>query len=153
MFSKACEYGIKAVVYIAIQSKEDRRVKIGDIAENTGTPEAFTAKVLGTLTKQNLVESIKGPYGGFEMTKAQREKIKLSQIVKAIDGDAIYKACSMGMAECSDKNPCLLHHQYVNVRMELKKMLESTTIEQLAIGVKSGKTILNGERYLKECKR
>ena len=72
MFSKACEYGIKAVVYIAIQSKEDRRVKIGDIAENTGTPEAFTAKVLGTLTKQNLVESIKGPYGGFEMTKAQR---------------------------------------------------------------------------------
>ena len=54
MFSKSCEYGIKAIIYIATQSLEDVRVKIGDVAENTGTPEAFTAKILGSLTKHNI---------------------------------------------------------------------------------------------------
>ncbi|MCB0507410.1 MAG: Rrf2 family transcriptional regulator [Chitinophagales bacterium] len=132
MFSKACEYGLKALVYIATQSAENKRVKIGDIAENTGTPVAFTAKILGTLTKHEFVDSLKGPYGGFEMTKKQRDEIKLSQVVNAIDGDSIYKACSMGMSECSDENPCILHHKYVKVRNEIRKMLETTTISQLA---------------------
>ena len=57
MFSKACEHGIKAIIYIATQSIEGRRVKIGDVAEHSGSPEAFTAKVLGALTKHKIVNS------------------------------------------------------------------------------------------------
>lgn len=160
MFSKACEYGIKAMVYVAVQSINDKRVKVGDIAENIGTPEAFTAKILGALTKANYIDSIKGPYGGFEMSKTQREKLKLSEIVKSIDGDEIYKACSMGMKECSDKNPCILHHKYVKVRQEIKHMLETTTIENLAQEVVSGNSIISKEIFqnssiknrIKKCK-
>ena len=49
MFSKTCEYGIKAVLYIASQSLENKRVKIGDIVQNIDSPEAFTSKILGVL--------------------------------------------------------------------------------------------------------
>ena len=45
MFSKACEYGIRATIYIAMQSKEGNRVSLKDIADQTNSPVAFTAKI------------------------------------------------------------------------------------------------------------
>ena len=65
MFSKSCEYGIKAVIYITTQSLEGRRIKVGEIAENSDLPLAFTAKLLGILTKVNIVRSQTGTNGGF----------------------------------------------------------------------------------------
>src|SRR5690554_7558523 len=67
MFSKTCEYGIKAVLYIASQSLENKRVKIGDIVQNIDSPEAFTSKILGVLSKNEIISSQTGPNGGYEV--------------------------------------------------------------------------------------
>ena len=142
MFSKACEHGIKAIIYIATQSLEGRRVKIGDIVEHSGSPEAFTAKVLGALTKYDIVNSHTGPYGGFDISAAQMKQLKMSDIVNAIDGDAIYNGCGMGLSECRNEQPCPMHEKFVRVRREIKEMLTTTTIYDLALGLKSGKTVL-----------
>ncbi len=142
MFSKACEYGIKAIIYIATRSLEGHRVKIGDVADNSGSPEAFTAKILGTLTKSNIVNSLKGPYGGFEMDIDRMKQIKVSEIVYAIDGDSIYNGCALGLSECSNETPCPMHDKFFKIRDELKKMLETTTVYDLATELKSGKSIL-----------
>jgi len=142
MFSKSCEYGIKAITYIATQSLDGNRVKIGDVAENSGSPEAFTAKILGTLTKRSIVRSLKGPNGGFEMDTERMKRIKISEIVYAIDGDAIYNGCALGLSECNPVEPCPMHDRFVKVRDDLKKMLETTTIYDLATKLKSGKSTL-----------
>lgn len=142
MFSKACEYGIKAIIYIATQSMQGRRVKIGDIVEHVGSPEAFTAKILGQLTREQLVSSHTGPYGGFEIDVNKMKQIKVSEIVFAIDGDEVYNGCGLGLSECSSLQPCPMHDKFVKVRAELKKMLVTTTVYDLAMGLKSGKTIL-----------
>lgn len=142
MFSKACEYGIKAIVYIAMQSLEGKRVKIGDVVENSGSPLAFTGKVLGALTKHNIVDSLTGPHGGFYIDLGRMKRIRASDIVFAIDGDSVYNGCGLGLTECSSAQPCPMHDKFVKVRTELKKMLETTTVYDLAIGLKSGKTIL-----------
>jgi len=142
MFSKACEYGIKAMIYIATQSLDGRRVKIGDVAENSGSPEAFTAKVLGLLTKHNIVISQKGPNGGFEIEKSRMKEIKLSRIVFAIDGDSIYNGCGLGLEECDANHPCPLHEKFYQIRFELKKMLETTSIFDLATKHKNGEIVL-----------
>ncbi len=126
------------MVYIATQSLENKRVKLGDISNHTGSPEAFTSKILGLLSKNQLIQSIKGPNGGFEMDSNSIKNISLSQVVYAIDGDDIYRACSMGMPECNDERPCLLHHKYVKVRGEIKRMLETTTIYHLAKELNDG---------------
>ena len=94
MFSKACEHGLKAMIYIASKSMESERVKIGEVAEHTGTPEAFTAKVLSTLSRHELLHSIKGPYGGFEMDQQQMHQVRLADIVSAIDGDKLFEGCA-----------------------------------------------------------
>ncbi len=142
MFSKACEYGIKAIIYIATQSMQEKRVKIGDIADNVGSPEAFTAKILGALVKHDIVQSLTGPYGGFQIDKGKIESIKLSEIVFAIDGDSIYNGCGLGLSECNEIHPCPVHDKFVKIRADLKSFLHTTTIHELAAGIKSGKTLL-----------
>lgn len=144
MFSKACEHGIKAIIYIATQSLEGKRVKVGDIVRNSGSPEAFTAKVLGTLTRHNIVNSLTGPYGGFDISLGRMKQIKVIDIVHAIDGDDVYKGCVLGLSECGGEQPCPMHDKFVKVKAALTAALESTSIYDLAKGHKSGKTILMG---------
>lgn len=142
MFSKACEYGIKATIFIAIKSYEGVRVSPKEIAKEIDSPQAFTAKILQALVKHDVVNSIKGAYGGFEIDKNKIPKIKLSQIVNAIDGDAIYKGCGLGMKACDENHPCPVHDKFKSVRDELKHMLENTNLEELALNIKSGTSFL-----------
>lgn len=143
MFSKACEYAIRATIYIAVQSNQDNRVGIKDISKEIDSPEAFTAKILQQLSKNKIINSIKGPNGGFEIDKKEMSKIKLSHIVMAIDGDAIYKGCGLGFKQCSEKQPCPVHDKFKVVRDELKHMLETTNVLELSVGLKKGLTFLH----------
>lgn len=142
MFSKSCEYGIRAVIYIASQSLEYRRVKIREVAQQTDSPEAFTAKIVGTLTKHHIVRSQKGPSGGLEIDIESMKNTNISEIVLAIDGDAVYKGCGLGMSQCNADNPCPMHEKFAIIRAELKQMLENTSIYELATNLKNGKSTL-----------
>ncbi|MDW5290675.1 Rrf2 family transcriptional regulator [Formosa sp. PL04] len=142
MFSKACEYGIRASIFIALSSLEERRVSPKEIAKEINSPEAFTAKILQALAKHNVVNSIKGAHGGFEINKKDIKTIKLSDIVDAIDGDNIYKGCGLGLHECDENRPCPMHEKFKSVRDELRYMLESTDLESLALDIKLGETFL-----------
>ncbi len=141
MFSKACEYGIKAMISLARQSSDGRLVSLKEIAASIESPEAFTAKILQQLRKQKLLHSVKGKAGGFKLGSRQ-EEICLSQIVGAIDGDKIFTGCGLGLKTCSEAQPCPIHHQFKVVRDELKAMLESTTLADLSNGLDIGTTYL-----------
>ena len=65
MFSKSCEYGIKAVVYIAQQSLKNERVRVNDIVKEIDSPTAFTAKTLQILAKEKIISSVMGHAGGY----------------------------------------------------------------------------------------
>ncbi len=142
MFSKTCEYAIRAAVYIATQTLEDRRVSLIDTAKQIGSPEAFTAKILQELVRNNIVNSMKGPSGGFGIERSKLSKIRLSQIVYAFDGDSIYKGCGLGLAECSEKEPCPVHEKFKVIRNQLRGMLENTSLLELALGLEKGLTVL-----------
>lgn len=142
MFSKACEYGIRATTYIAMQSLKNRRVSLKEIAEEIDSPVAFTAKILQILSKNNVVDSTKGAYGGFEITKIQIHNLKLSEIVNAIDGDTIYAGCGLGLKECNADKPCPVHDKFVDIRNDLKQMLENTSLYEMTTGLEVGLTFL-----------
>lgn len=142
MFSKACEYGIRASIFIALNSLEGRRVSPKEISKEINSPEAFTAKILQALARHHVVKSIKGAHGGFEIDKKDIKTIKLSDIVDAIDGDNIYKGCGLGLHECNEDKPCPMHDKFKSVRDQLREMLESTDLESLALDIKLGETFL-----------
>lgn len=142
MFSKACEYGIRAVIHIAVKSNEGERASLKEISKEINSPEAFTAKVLQLLAKNNIIDSIKGPNGGFLIEKKKLSKIKLSQIVLAIDGDSVYKGCGLGLQHCSEIRPCPAHDKFKTIRNDLCHMLENTSMLELSLGLKDGLTFL-----------
>ena len=142
MFSKTCEYGIRAAIFIASESYQHPRVGLRDIAQKIDSHEAFTAKILQILSKNNIIHSIKGVGGGFEIPKENMSQIKLSQIVTALDGNRVFTGCGLGLKQCSEDHPCPVHDKFKSIRNELAFMLENTNLEELAIGIKSGDTFL-----------
>lgn len=142
MFSKACEYGIRATIYIAKQSQLGKKVSLKEVAEAIESPIAYTSKILQLLSRNQIINSDKGPTGGFSIDVVKLEKVKLSTIVFAIDGDSIYKGCGLGLKKCNEHMPCPVHHQFKIVRDELKKMLETTTIQSLVLDLENGLTFL-----------
>lgn len=142
MFSKACEYGIRATIYIALQSLQGNRVNLKDISQEIDSPVAFTAKILQQLAKDNIVESIKGPNGGFQIAKENIDSIKLIQIVSAIDGNKIFKGCALGLNECNELYPCPVHFKFKEIRDDLEEMTRNTSIYEMATGLETGLTFL-----------
>ena len=142
MFSKTCEYGIRATIFIASESYQNKRVGLKDIAKKIDSPEAFTAKILQILSKDNIINSIKGVGGGFEIPRETMKEIKLAQIVNALEGDRVFTGCGLGLTHCSDDHPCPMHEKFKSIRSELAFMLENTNLEELASGIKTSDTFL-----------
>lgn len=141
MFSKACEYAIRAALYISVKSIGGSKLGIQEIAKETDSPTHFTAKILQRLARQGIISSIKGPNGGFFLDPKSRP-IPLNAIVKAIDGDDILHSCSLGLKVCSNKFPCPIHNEIMAYKDRLRKVMNEKTVQQLAIDLAQGKTFL-----------
>ncbi|MGN6215088.1 RrF2 family transcriptional regulator [Parafilimonas sp.] len=128
MFSKTCEYAIRAMIFIAQKTRQDSRVGIKEIAKGINSPEHFIAKILQDLTRKGLLQSAKGPSGGFYLDKASMKQ-SLADVVKAVDGDKIFYGCGLGLKQCSETKPCPIHFEFKKVRQGLFDMLQNTRID------------------------
>ena len=143
IFSKACEYGIKATIFVAHRSHDGERASLKGISAEIGSPEAYTAKILQQLVKAGIITSIKGAMGGFEVNSQQMNKIMLEDIVRAIDGGFNDKICVLGLKECSQKHPCPVHDTYKHIKSSIRSMLQNTSLFEMSMGLKQGYTCLN----------
>ncbi|NPA58419.1 MAG: Rrf2 family transcriptional regulator [Aquificae bacterium] len=132
MLSAACKDSIRAMIYIANLSKQeefrDRFISIHRVAKDLGLSFYFLSKNFQKLVKAGLLQSHRGPHGGVKLLKKPSE-IKLIDIVAVIDGMDFFKTCILGFEECSDTNPCTIHHLWADKRAEIYRMFESTTLE------------------------
>lgn len=138
MFTKACEYGIRACVLVAMNSLNGKRSSLKEIAREIDSPEPFTAKILQKLVKNKLILSIQGAHGGFEMTTTNLERITIEDIVIAIDGNAGFTMCVLGLKECSDVTPCPAHKQYKHIKEDFKNMIKSTSVSEMVSDLQNG---------------
>lgn len=134
MFSKTCEYAIRALIYIGQQTQDGSRIGVKAIAEGIDSPQYFIAKILQELSRKGFVQSVKGPSGGFYLSH-ENKQIPLSKVVKEIDGEKIFTACAMGLKECSEEHPCPLHHKFVDIKHNWINVLNNSTIEELVDSV------------------
>ncbi|HEY1009954.1 MAG TPA: Rrf2 family transcriptional regulator [Daejeonella sp.] len=141
MISKACRYGIRAVVYLASRYGETSKSSFAEISREVDAPEAYTAKILQILTKSGIISSIKGPNGGFYMERLQIDQAVIN-IVDTIDGLDVFYECGLGLKQCSASRPCPMHDQYKMARETLLDSFSRTTIEQLARRVKEGSSFV-----------
>lgn len=141
LLSKACEYGIKACIYVASLPNNAQKAGAIEVSEKIHAPTPFTAKILKQLGKAKVISSAKGPRGGFFMTAEQADQ-PLMNVVTAIDGDRLFKGCALGLSRCSETQPCPLHRQYAPIRDKLTLMMNENSIRDLAGSYDSGQAFL-----------
>ena len=129
MLSKTCEYALRAMIYIAQQSWDGSTVNIKEVSDKINSPEIFIGKILQNLSRQGYLQSVKGRYGGFFITR-EHANISLADIITAIDGDKMFHGCGLGLAYCSESNPCPIHNTYKEARDQLYDIYGKTTLDQ-----------------------
>jgi len=130
MLSQTCKYAIRAIIYIAKNSK-DAKVGIKKISEELNIPAPFLGKILQTLTKRKILSSTKGPNGGFFLNKEAKE-ISILDIMEVIDGLDYFNTCLIGLKSCSDgKAFCPTHSKYHPIRQQIYKLFKTETIQNL----------------------
>ena len=137
LFSKTCEYAIRAVFFIAHKTVNGGRVGIKEIANGIKSPEHFLAKILQDLSRRGIIQSVKGPNGGFYLDSYALKR-PLSDIVEAVDGNGLFTGCGLGLDFCSETEPCPLHNEFKVIRYRIWQMLHETTIEQFNGDLESG---------------
>ena len=129
MLSKTCEYALRAMIYIAQQSRDGSMINIKEIAAKINSPELFIAKILQDLSRKGFLQSSKGRYGGFYISDDEA-KHSLADIITAIDGDKMFAGCGLGLSFCSETNPCPIHNTYKEARAQLHEIYGKTTLSQ-----------------------
>ncbi len=120
------------MIYITRQSLLGKRSNLKEIADATGSPAAFTAKIMRQLSLRKLVDSQKGPNGGFWLTDEMISTITMKDIVEAIDGDGIYTSCVLGLDHCGDDAPCPYHPVFKETKEKWISAHSSITLADLA---------------------
>ena len=138
MFSKACEYAIKASIYIARQSLQQKRVNVKEVSQSIDAPVAFTAKILQVLCRENILQSVRGQQGGFVFDEIKQKEIKIFDLVRIFDGDGLFTQCGLGLHKCSSVNPCPVHDDFKVVREKLLEMTQKHSLYDLGLKTESG---------------
>ena len=128
IFSKKCEYGLQGVLYLAA-SMENKVTSADEIAKALNIPKEFISKILQNLTESGIVDSKKGKNGGFALAKSP-SKIRLIDVVAAIDGLDIFNSCVLGFPQCSPDHPCPVHNHWGELRTKAYNMLTEETLDK-----------------------
>ncbi len=142
MLTKATEYAIRAMVYIVLKNREQKRPGYREIAREIEAPEHFTAKILQTLVKQSVIQSAKGRGGGF-FCSPDRKPVTIIEVIQHVEGLKLFTRCGIGLSHCSDTNPCPIHNEYAIIRNKYQELAALTTIQSLADKISNGHAVLN----------
>ncbi|MCW5960710.1 MAG: Rrf2 family transcriptional regulator [Pyrinomonadaceae bacterium] len=132
LLSKTTGYGIRALVYIA-QQGVSQLCGLQEIAAEENIPPAYLGKVLGDLRKHQLLRSVKGLHGGYELAQPA-DKITLWDVYQILDPLIDCNQCILGLTHCEERNPCALHDSWIPIKDEFVEMLRTKTIAQISNG-------------------
>ena len=127
MISSTAAYALRTVVYLAGQP--DRFVSRSEISDATFVPHEYLLKVLNQLDSAELVESRRGPGGGYRLTKPASETTSL-EVVLAVDSIPRITECPLGIAD--HENLCPLHQLLDDASRRVEEAFAGAKISDLS---------------------
>ena len=129
--TKQTNYAIRIMMYCA--ANPGRLSQIPEIANAYGLSEMFLFKILQPLTKNGLIESIRGRNGGVRLTRAANE-IRLSEVVRVTEDNFDMAECFRDEGtDCPLVDSCELNSALREALGAFFMVLDKYTIEDLAI--------------------
>lgn len=137
ILSRTTQYAIQTLIYVAMRSNNEP-VLARKVAESLDVPSAYLSKIMQVLSKGGLLDSFRGPQGGFRL-KEGAESCDLMQIVTLMEGTAWLETCVLGLKRCSDETACPMHARWQPIKKQVIALLHDQTLEKLAAAVMSGR--------------
>lgn len=131
ILSRTAIYALNAVLHLAEHRGEDP-VRVDDMAEALGVPRNYLSKILHVMARAGLLESARGPRGGFALVR-DPATVTLAEVVDPFDDLTRASGCLLGRERCSEDNPCAAHERWKGVSASVKAFFQETTVLDLTI--------------------
>ena len=130
IFSKSFGYAVRGLLYIAASNEKKPKVNLEEIAEQLALPRHFLGKVMKKLAKENIINSTKGPHGGFFINEdtLNTPLVKLIEITSEVNQT---DSCVLRFRKCNSNNPCPLHYQVETMKNQWRRLVADTTVGDL----------------------
>ncbi|AOV16939.1 Fe-S cluster assembly transcriptional regulator IscR [Acidihalobacter aeolianus] len=122
-------YAVTAMLDLAIHDKVGP-VTLADISVCQGISLSYLEQLFAKLRKENLVEGVRGPGGGYRLAKPA-DQITVAQIITAVDESVDVTRCN-GQGDCQDGERCLTHQLWDDLSHRLYSFLDGITLDQFA---------------------
>ena len=126
--SEAASLALHTMVYLA--GSPGRHVSVKDIASELDVSEAHLSKVLQRLAREGLVDSVRGPRGGFTLSGGYAD-VSLLDIYESIEGPLHDRHCFRTTSVCNGHS-CIFGDLLGNVNKQVREYLTKTKLPELA---------------------
>jgi len=138
MLSRRADYGVRAMVDMALQSPTTRSI-VSEIAKRQDIPASFLAKIVPRLARAGLVRTALGAGGGITLAAPPAE-ISLLQIIQAIYGPLALNRCSLDPTNCRRHATCPACEVWRQAQTRLNETLEGTRLSDLVARAQKNKS-------------
>jgi len=124
-------YAVMAMADLA-NAKGNQPINLTEISLRQGISIAFLEQIFLKLKKNNLVQSSRGPSGGYSLSKSP-EEIKLSSIIKAVDEQVKTVGCKKESKKgCTGKSiKCITHDLWDDLETHINNFFEKNTLKDI----------------------
>ena len=135
MLSQKAKYALRALVELA--RAEGAQLTAGELALRADAPRKFLEAILLELTRNRLVTSRRGKFGGYTLARAAPE-ISFAEVIRVVDGPLALAPCvspRLGLRkcdDCSDLAACTLRDALARARDATAQVLEGYSLADAA---------------------
>jgi FeS assembly SUF system regulator len=131
--SKLADYA--TVLMTAIAAEPARFHNGHELAARTHVPAPTVAKLLKTLARGGLLESLRGAHGGYRLAKPP-EKLSIAEIIRALEGPIAVTECSTHGGGCGIESHCATRANWRLINTVIRQALEAVTLAQMVAPLK-----------------
>ena len=121
-------YAVTAMLDIASHNTGSP-ISLPEISHRQNISLTYLEQLFSRLKKSGLVDSIKGPGGGYILSKDANE-IVISEVIQAVDEDLETTACN-GKSNCHNNHQCISHNLWQDLGTEINNFLSDITLKQV----------------------
>ncbi len=125
--STTTKYAIAILGFMA--QHQESKYSSKQLSEELNIPYKYLAKIMTKLTKNNILSSTKGKYGGFEIIKDIKD-IKIIDIVVVFD-DVNNQECVLLDIKCNYEQKCIMHDKWQKPKCAIDDFFVKTTLAEL----------------------
>ena len=122
-------FAVTAMVDLAMRGGSGP-VTLASISERQQISLSYLEQLFGKLRRNNLVDSVRGPGGGYNLARPG-SKISVADIVVAVDEPIDATKCG-GKGNCHGENQqCITHELWMGLNEKIFDYLEGVTLQQM----------------------